>query len=355
MRVALSNASARWGGVHAVTEALAAGLGARGHEVVVLCRPGSALEERLRGTVPLAPVLRGMDLGPPGIWRAARALRGFGAEVVLTLMEKDVRLTAPAAGLLGIPVVVRRANDRPLARRPYTRLLYGRIPALHVANSEATRRTLLASAPWLPPASVRVVHNGIDAEALARAEPADLGLPPGALAVGYVGRFDAGKGVLEVARAWPAVAASLPEAHLVLAGKGPVEEEAREILRGAPRVRWIGYRTDVPAVMRALDVLAFPSRSEGFGLVAAEALAAGIPVVATRAGALPEVVRDGVDGVLVPPGDTEALARALVRLGGDPAERARMGRAGRERVRREFSVERMVGEYEALLLRAAGR
>lgn len=355
MRIVLSNASYAWGGVHVVTEALAVGLQARGHHVAVLCRPDSPLQARLAGKVPLEPVMRGMDLSPLAIARTIRALRRHRPEVVLTLMEKDVRLAGPAARALGIPVVVRRANDRPMKRKPHFRVLYGWLPAMHVANSEATRRTMLDSAPWLRPERVRVIHNGIDEEAIESVPAADLELPADALAIGFVGRFDERKGILEMARAWPAVAAALPDAHLVMVGKGPEEARARSLLVDAPRVRWLGYRADAPAVIKALHLLAVPSHWEGFGLVAAEALAAGTPVVAADASSLPEIVRHGSEGLLVPPRDPRALADALVTLGRDVGMRARMAAAGRARIREHFSLDGMIDRYEALLGEVAER
>ncbi len=101
--------------------------------------------------------------------------------------------------------------------------------------------------------------------------------------------------------------------------------------------------------MRALDILAVPSHWEGFGYVAAEALAAGVPVVAAKASSLPEIVRDEVEGLLVKPGNAGYIAAALYRLAGDPALRARMSAAARARVRAEFTVERMLDRYEELL------
>jgi len=351
MRIVLSNASYSWGGVHRITEALARGLQARGHEVVVFGRPDSPLQERLAGVAPFEPILKGMDLHPRVLWRAGAALRRHRAQVVLTLMKKDVRLTGPAAWARGTPVVVRHANDRPLGGNLSDRWLFGRLPAMHVANSRSTRGTLLRSAAWLRPEAVAVIHNGVDPEPFATATPAPLGLPAGALAVGFIGRFDHRKGLLDLARAWPQVAAAAPGAHLLLVGKGPAEAEARALLASAPRVHWLGYRTDIPELLRAMDVLAVPSHWEGFGLVAAEALAAGVPVVAADASSLPEIVEHGVHGLLVPPHDPPALAAALLRLAGDPAQRARMGAAGRARVHAEFSVERMIDQYEELLAR----
>jgi glycosyltransferase involved in cell wall biosynthesis len=349
MRIVLSNASYSWGGVHQVTEVLARGLQERGHHVAVFGRPGSPLEERLRGVAPFEPILKGMDLHPGVVWRAARALGRHRAEVVLTLMKKDVRLTGPAARLRRIPFVVRHANDRPLRGTPDHRLFFGALPARHVANSAATRETLLRSAPWLRPGRMAVIHNGIDAARFERAAPADLDLPEGALAIGFAGRFDERKGVLDLARAWPTVAAAVPNAHLVMVGKGPAEEQTRAVLGDAERVRWLGYRRDIPELLRAMDVLAVPSHWEGFGLIAAEGLAAGVPVVAANASSLPEIVQHEVQGLLVPPGDPDALAAALVRLARDPAERARMSAAGPARVRDAFSLDRMIDAYEALL------
>jgi glycosyltransferase involved in cell wall biosynthesis len=355
MHVVLSNASYKWGGAHLVTEVLAQGLQARGHHVAVFGRPGSMLEERIRSIAPFEPVLGGMDLHPRSLWRAARALRRHRADVVLTLLKKDMLLTGPAARALGVPVVVRHANDRPLRRTPDHRLFFGALPARHVANSAATRETLLRSARWLRPGSVSVIHNGIDPEPFERAEPASLGLPEGALVVGFIARFDGRKGILDLARAWPAVAAAVPHAHLLMVGTGPAEPAARTILGDAERVTWLGYRTDIPHLLAAMDVLAVPSHWEGFGLVAAEGLAAGVPVVAANASSLPEIVRDEVEGLLVPPADPAALAAALVRLARDPSERARMGAAGRARIRSEFSLASMLDRYEAVLAEVARR
>ncbi|HEX5724766.1 MAG TPA: glycosyltransferase, partial [Longimicrobiaceae bacterium] len=319
MRIVLSNTASRWGATQALTEALARGLQARGHAVAVLCRPRSALEERLRGVVPCEPVLTSPELSPAAIWRCSRALRRHRPEVVLTLTDGDVRVAALVARIHGVPVVVCRTGVRTPRPRPHFRLLYGTLPAHHVAASESLRRAVLRSAPWLKPAEVTVLPPGVDAAAYDAARPAALGLPEGALAVGFVGRLEDRTGIVELGRAWPAVAAALPAAHLLVAGLGPAEGDARAVLTAEPRVHWLGFRDDVPALLKALDLVALPAHGDGTGLVAVEALAAGAAVVAADAGVLAERVRDGVDGVLVPARDPAALARALVALGHDPA------------------------------------
>jgi glycosyltransferase involved in cell wall biosynthesis len=350
LRLVVSNASRAWGGAEAMAETLARGLQARGHEVVVFCRrDGSPLQERLRGDVPCEPVLGGFDLHPVTLGRCARALRRHRAQVVITNAVKDPRWTGVAARLLGIPVVFRQETDQPYKDVLRHRLFYGWVPDCHVVNSEATRRTLLGSVDWVAPERVVVIPNGLDVTPFVEAAPADLGLPEGGVAIGFVGRMEARKGIWELAAAWPEVASAVPDAHLLIGGWGPEEAEFRASLGGAPRVHWLGFRDDVPRLMKAFDVLAVPSHYEGFGLVVVEAMAAGTPVVSTRASSIPEIMTDGVEGRLVPPRDAAALAGALIELATDSGLRASLGRAGRTRALTSFSVPEMLDRHEALL------
>jgi glycosyltransferase involved in cell wall biosynthesis len=349
VRIVLSNSSVKWGGVHAVTVTLAAGLLRRGHDVTVFGAADSILQDRMRSVAPFVPILGGMDLHPRVLRDAVRALRASGADVVLAMMKKDVRQTLPAASFLGIPSAVRHANDRPLRGWLYDRALFGVLPLLHIVNSNATRSTLLGSAKWIDPSKVRVIHNGIDAATIDSAIPAELGMPDGALVTGFIGRLERRKGLIDLMNAWPVVAESIPQAHLVIAGRGPDEQEARKVAGSAPRVTWLGYRDDSASVIKSLDIAVVPSHWEGFGLVAAEAMAAGIPVVAADASSLPEIVRHERDGLLVPPRNPAALAAANIRLAGNGPLRRELGKSGRDRVITEFGSERMVDEYEAAL------
>lgn len=349
MRIVLSNASFKWGGLHAVTELLAKGLQSRGHDVVVFGRPGSVLEARMKGVAPFEAIAGGMDVSPMAIARATAALRRHDTQVVLALTKKDVRTTVPAAWVVGVPSVVRYANDRDLKPRVYDRIFFGKMPARHVANSRATKKTLLASAPWIPGSSVDVIYNGIDPRPFEEANEADLGLPQGAIAIGFVGRLERRKGILDLAAAWRSIAARLPNAYLIIAGTGPAEAEARGIFDGAPRVQWLGYRIDVPAILKRLDMLAMPSHWEGFGLVAAEALLAETPVIASNASSLPEIITDATHGILVPRQDPEALAKAIIGAAENPANGRRMATAGRARVLEKFSADRMIDGYEKTL------
>jgi glycosyltransferase involved in cell wall biosynthesis len=144
-----------------------------------------------------------------------------------------------------------------------------------------------------------------------------------------------------------------PPLRLEIAGDGPLraELEAEASALGiADRVTFLGEVGDVPALLWRASLLALSSRTEGIALTLLEAMARGLPVVATAVGGNPEVVEDGRTGLLVPPGDSQALARAIVELIGDPERALRMGRDGRLRVERAFDARRMVADYEALYL-----
>jgi glycosyltransferase involved in cell wall biosynthesis len=185
---------------------------------------------------------------------------------------------------------------------------------------------------------VSVVHNGIDPQPYLSAEPADLPVPPGVFVVGTVAHLSPKKGFAELLRA----AARVPGAHFVIAGDGPMRPElaraAQAELKG--RLHLLGWREDVPALMRRIDAYCLPSRREPFGLVLVEAMAAGRPVVAFRSGGAPEVVVDGETGLLAPPGDADALAACIQRLAGDPQLRRRLGDAGRSRALSHFTLDR---------------
>jgi glycosyltransferase involved in cell wall biosynthesis len=354
VRIVVSSGSRTWGGLESMAEALARGLHARGHRVTLFCRRDSPLHRRLRSHLPCEPVLGGERLHPLTLARCVRALRRHRADAVIGNTMKDPGWTGAAARILGVPYVYRHELNLPYPGGPLDRLLLGRAVAAHVVNSASSRGTVLESAPWLPPERVRVIPNGVDPEE-AGAAPADPGLPAGALVFGFVGRWEEQKGIRELLEAWPRVVAEVPSAHLALVGWGAEGERLRAGLRDVPHLHWLGFRDDVPALMRRFDVLVAPFHREGFGLVLVEAMAVGTAVVASDASSLPEIVTDGVEGRLVPVRDAAALAVAMVELARDPEGRRRMGAAGRERVLRQFTLGRMLDAHEALLWEVARR
>jgi len=169
--------------------------------------------------------------------------------------------------------------------------------------------------------------------------------------VASVGRLAPEKGFDVLIEAAPRVLARLPEVGFILAGEGPERPRLEERIRkhGLGERFWLpGFVSDVPGLLTSADVVAVPSRSEGQGLVALEAMAARKPVVVSRVGGLVETVEAGVTGLLVPPDDPATLADALISLLEDEAARQRLGAAGRARVKERYTVDRMVEATVAL-------
>ncbi len=253
---------------------------------------------------------------------------------------------------------VRSAADRALLRSltPHMDHL--------VAVSKAIEEKLAVEGRIVPKGPpVTRVYNGVDLERYDHQEPCctlrdEYGMEPGSQIVGVVARLEPEKGHLTLLAAWPHVLRRVPDAYLLVVGEGSMQGElearARQ-LRVADRVVFTGRRDDVPAVTAALDVAVLPSHREAQGLTILEAMALSRPVVASNVGGIPEMVEDGVTGLLVPANEPEALAAAIVRLLTDHAFADLIARAGHDRVHEEFCLERMVDEISRIYDEAAVR
>jgi glycosyltransferase involved in cell wall biosynthesis len=203
-----------------------------------------------------------------------------------------------------------------------------------------------------------VIPNGVDLSRFAAPPPScglrrELGVPDEAVLIGVVARLEPEKGHAHLLDAWPGVAAAVPDAWLAIVGEGSAEAELRARVDAMPgtaraRVRFTGRREDVAAITAELSVAVLPSLREAQGISLLEAMARRVPVVASAVGGIPEVVTDGVDGLLVPPASPDALADALISLAGSAALRERLGAAGYETVRDRFSIEAQVRQVEAV-------
>ena len=249
------------------------------------------------------------------------------------------------SGVHSTPEFYRREPYRSAART------ISRLAQRRIAISEYVAR-FLREVRLAPAERIRVVHYGIDADrwarnALPRAQArARFDIADGELVVGIAARLIDGKGHATLIEAVGRMIRDdgVP-AVLLVAGTGEKREqlEALAAKHHAPeRIRFLGFVPDVEALLAACDVVTFPSDApEGFGLTALEAMATGRPVVATRFASLPEVVDDGVTGLLVPVRSVDALRVALVALARDPDRRATMGEAGARRARATFGLSKM--------------
>jgi sugar transferase (PEP-CTERM/EpsH1 system associated) len=180
----------------------------------------------------------------------------------------------------------------------------------------------------------------------------ELGIPPGALLVGHVGRLVAVKNHDGLFRAFDLVRRELDHTMLVCIGQGPRESELRGL--AGPGVRMLGDRADVARLLRALDLFVLPSLNEGISNTILEAMATGLPVVATDVGGNSELVADGATGTLVPLEDEDGLARAIRSYLVDDGRRREHGERARETVLARFGLDRMVRSYEGLWRDCAG-
>ena len=298
-----------WRGGQSLLLRLATGLVADGHPTVVACPPEGRLWRALHGRVPCLAIPAGRS------WRTVARLRALQPRLL-------VAHTSHAHGLClavsKVPLVVHRWVDAPVGRTPWSRWKY-RQPRAFVACSQAIRGVLVDGG--VPAHRIHVVYGGTHPPPVVSPAPD----APDILAIGARVHHKGHDILAEAARRLRRDGHAL---DIAIAGDGPLRPEG---------LRLLGHRDDIPALLAGARVVVHPSRSEGLGMAVVEAMMAGVPVVASRVGGLPEVV--GTDGVLVPPNDPDALAAGVLRALDTLPERVLAGQA---RVGATMSTERMV-------------
>lgn len=331
--------------------------------VCCLDQPGAWAPELAAAGVPVVALSRAPGFQPRLASELARMMRVHEIDVVhchhyspyvygllASLLVPKVQLVFTEHGKL--------SNAGPSRKRRFINPWLSRLPGRVFAVSADLRQHMIDEG--FPARHVEVVYNGIDAgerpSAAQRQEArAMLGLPADAFVTGTAGRLDPVKNLGVLLRAHAAMAAKMPRARTVIIGDGPERETLEGLARQlgvADSVVFAGYRPDVRALMSAFDLYLNCSVYEGVSLTILEAMAAGLPVVATPVGGNPEVVIDRETGSLVP-GSASALAGALSSLALDARRRHLMGEAGRWRVMRHFSKRQMVDAYAAHYLGAS--
>ena len=297
-----------------------------------------------------------------------RYLRAGRFDIVHTHSTEAGIVGRIAARCAGIPVIVHTIHGIPFTeqRNLFLRsflLLMERLAASWttrlIANADVIRSKYLKAGVGHSEQIVTIC-SGIDLEQFASAAPMDLDLPRGTFKVLMVARLTKGKGFRELLEAAKQLIKELPEVVFFIAGEGPLQTSlATQISREAltDRVRLLGYQPDLAGLMKAVDLFVLPSYREGTPRVISEAMAAGLPVVATCVDGIPEQVEHGVNGLLVEPRQARPLVEAILELAHDEGLRRRMGEAGRKRAE-AYSMDAMVAAidqlYQELLFQYVG-
>jgi glycosyltransferase involved in cell wall biosynthesis len=256
------------------------------------------------------------------------------------------------------PLVVSRRVDFHLRGNSFSRWKHRQVDCF-IAASEAIRHMLIADG--VPEDRTVTVHEGIDVDHVVSVPLVDVHqaffLPHGAPVVGNIAALVPHKGQRHLIEAAHIVVQKLPDVRFVILGEGELRDALERLVkehRLEKHVLLPGFRTDVLGCLKSFDLFVMSSITEGLGTSLLDAMACSRPIVATEAGGIPEVVQNGVTGVLVPPRDHAALADAIVALVNDKARRQAMGDAGFARVNEKFTVERMIAGTAAVYARAAG-
>jgi L-malate glycosyltransferase len=326
------------------------GLRALGHRTMLAAHPGGELRQRAAEGLDLIPLAPRTEMDLAAAWRLARLVKRLEPQILHAHDSHAVAMGALALSMSTMrskpPLIAARRVDFHLRGSALSRWKYRQVDCF-ICVSEAIRRMLIDDG--VPADRVVTVNEGIDLDRVEAAPAAnlheELWLPHHAPIVGNVAALVPHKGQRHLIEAAALVIRQVPDARFVIAGEGELrpalERQIRE-RRLEKHVLLAGFRPDVLSLHKAFDVFVMSSVTEGLGTSLLDAMACRKPIVATTAGGIPEVVKDGETGLLVPPRDHAAMAQAIVRLLQDPALRALMGHAGWRHVHERFSAERMV-------------
>ena len=326
------------------------GLRSAGHRAMLIAHPAGELRRRAAEGLDFVPLAPGHELDLKAGWKLARLINRLRPDIVHAHDPHAVSTAALALSMSTVqpvaPLVASRRVDFRLKSNSFSKWKYRQV-RMFIAASTAIERILRGDG--IPQSQIVTVHEGIDADRIGHIEPASvhaaLWLPTQAPIIGNVGALVAHKGQRHLIDAASIVLRDVPDARVVILGEGELRaalEHQVKQLHLEKHVLLPGFREDVLALLKGFDIFVMSSETEGLGTSILDAMACGKPVVATRTGGIPEVVEDGVTGLLVEPRDPKSLAQAITTLLQDGARRAAMGAAGLARVRERFTVDRMV-------------
>lgn len=353
-----------WGGLEIQALEVTRKLQERGHRMWLACCRGSRLaQEAHLHDINVIPLDVSGYLHPTIVWELSRFIKRQGIQIIHCQLSKDIATIVPAMKLSGhrVPIILSKRVGSYIPKKDiFHRFTYGHVSKV-MAISEVIHKNVLDTTPMTPD-RVMTLHDAIDIDAfslrrvnrnLVRTE---LGFGSDIIVIGLVGRFSPGKGHEEFLEAASVLAKLYNHVHFLVVGEASHGEEryaqrihtlARTL--GLERVvTFAGYRKDIPEVMAALDIFAFPSHAESFGVVLIEAMAMERPVVSTNCDGVLDIVVDGKTGLYVHPRNGVELATALDQMINDPALRDRMGKEGRRRVEELFDQQKQMNRIEEI-------
>jgi len=346
------------------------GLRSIGERAALVAHPDGALRQRAAEGLELIPMAPRTEMDLTAAWRFSRVIKRLAPDVIHAHDPHGVAMASLALSLGSSTaqghaprLVASRRVDFHLKGNSFSRWKYRQVDAF-IAASEAIRQMLVADG--VPAERTVTVHEGIDVDHVTAAPPVNVHeafwLPHQAPVVGNVAALVPHKGQRYLVDAAHLVVQHVPDARFIILGEGELREHLEKQVHQHHLEKHVllpGFRTDVLGCIKGFDLFVMSSVTEGLGTSLLDAMACGRPIVATRAGGIPEIVEDGVNGTLVPPRDAASLAAAIVRALQDDGWRRRTGEAGLARVRERFTVDRMVSEtaavYKRIRFRARGR
>ncbi|NYT81976.1 glycosyltransferase family 4 protein [Alcaligenaceae bacterium] len=356
LRILHSEAATSFGGQEQYIYRMMMAMRERGHHLEAVCQPHALLTQRLRdeGFTVHTMLMDGPANFVKGVARIRRILRDGRFDVLNSHSRRDTMLAGCAGRLAGTPLIVR---TRHLANKIGSLLSYTVVPHRVTTASDFVRAHLIDKG--VPPGHVATVYPAVELLAVPPDSTlrSELRLAPNDIVVGCVAVMRAQKGHKDLIDAMEPLIRERPNVHLVFVGGGsPIFEEVQAYVaerRLGKRVHLLGTRQDVPNLLAGFDVFALATRKEASGTVFVEAGAAGLPVVGTRVDGVPEMMREGVSGLLVPLDDREAMTQALRRLIEDPELRRKMGEEGVKYCRDsgKFTAQAMADRIESCYLR----
>jgi glycosyltransferase involved in cell wall biosynthesis len=340
------------------------GLRAIGQRATLVAHPDGELRRRVAEGLDLIPLAPRTEMDLSAAWKFSRLIKRLNPDVIHAHDPHGVAMASFALSLggsaaSGPALIASRRVDFHLKGNSLSRWKHRQVDCF-VAASEAIRQILLHDGVEADRAVT--VHEGIDVEHVVAADPVNVHeafwLPHQAPVVGNVAALVPHKGQRYLIEAAHLVVQEIPDARFVILGEGELREQLERQVHDHHLEKHVllpGFRTDVLGCIKGFDLFVMSSVTEGLGTSLLDAMACSRPIVATTAGGIPEVVEDGVNGLLVPPRDARALADAIIRALRDASLRQRFGTAGLARVKARFTVERMVEQTAAVYARVGGR